>query len=94
MCVIELPFKHYQLLYSQCLVYVHSFNKGKIHVSGKKEKYMFVVKRKIHVTGKQNNIISVPKNLLHLLIPFVQNLTSTFSIWSEFSVENLQALFT
>ena len=33
---------------------------------------------KIPVRGKQNDIIGIPDNLLHLLIPFVQNLTSTF----------------
>ena len=44
-----------------------------------KEKYLLV--------DEQNNIIGIPENLLHLLIPFVQNLASTFSIWSEFSAE-------
>ena len=37
--------------------------------------------------GIPDNIQGIPENFLHLhvLIPFVQNLTSTLSIWSEFS---------
>ena len=39
------------------------------------------------MNGKQKNIIGIPENLLHLLMPIVQNLMSTFFIWSEFSTE-------
>ena len=35
---------------------------------------------KIPVEGKQYNILRIPKNRLHLLISFVQNSTSTFSV--------------
>ena len=47
-----------------------------------KEKYLLVVNKTISA-----NIIGIADNLLHLLIPLVQNLTPTFSIWSEFSAQ-------
>ena len=47
----------------------------------------FITSIKEPVYGKKNFIIGIPENLLHLLIPFVQNLTFTFSILSEFSAK-------
>ena len=50
-------------------------------------KFTALIKEKIPVSDKQSNITGIPENLLHLLIRFVQNYISPFSIWNEFSAK-------
>ena len=49
---------------------------------------------KVCVIGKQCNITGILENLLYLLLTFIQNLKSTFSIWSQFSSETCFVYYT